>query len=363
MVHRSSGSSADDARHRRQPQQRWRWRRWHPPTARCPRRRARGRADRRTRAVRGSGGRAAARDPGLRVAAGTQSRRAGRCLCRPAAFERTPRCRQGDEGGSVRQRPGPSPLRAPAQILAALSHPGVVAVLDRGVTPDGSAFLVMDYVEGRPLDPCLAACQGAAAAGPVAPTAALRLFVKICVAVNAAHLRGIVHRDLKPSNILITPDGEPHIVDFGLAHPGFTPPRPCGDHLGHGHVYVAPPTLTGYFIGSLPWASPEQAAGIGSKIDTRSDVYSLGVILYQVLTGGHFPYEVTGNLRDVLDNIQNGRPTPPSRHTAVHKPMRRARVLRFRRPNSLPPAPGGGRPQVAGEASGRSIPDRGRICA
>jgi tetratricopeptide (TPR) repeat protein len=128
------------------------------------------------------------------------------------------------------------------------------------------------------------------------------LFVKICDAVNAAHLRGVIHRDLKPSNILIDDNGEPHILDFGVAK------TVTGETTSGAGREV---TTTGQFIGSLPWASPEQTEGVSAKIDMRTDVYSLGVILYQMLTG-RFPYPVSGNAHAVLENILRSEPTRPS---------------------------------------------------
>ena len=113
----------------------------------------------------------------------------------------------------------------------------------------------------------------------------------------------MIHRDLKPSNIRIDAAGEPHILDFGLAKVG------AADATDDSHPQMM--TITGQFVGSLPWASPEQAEGVPDKIDIRTDVYSLGVILYQMLTD-RFPYEVIGNIRDVLANIQNVAPAPPS---------------------------------------------------
>jgi WD40 repeat protein len=136
---------------------------------------------------------------------------------------------------------------------------------------------------------------------------ALRLFVKVCEAVQAAHVHGVVHRDLKPGNILIDAQGEPHILDFGLAKFESNAER-TGDRKSE----IGAVTVAGQFIGSLPWASPEQAEGQHERIDIRTDVYALGVLLYQLLTG-QFPYPVTGGMRAVLDNICTQQPQRPSR--------------------------------------------------
>ena len=196
------------------------------------------------------------------------------------------------------------------QILGQLQHPNIVGVHDSG-SVGNNFYFVMDYIPGQPLDVYMAGAaeketgtkgsKNQARVG-LSIESTLKLFAKICEAVNAAHLRGIIHRDLKPGNIRVDPSGEPHILDFGLAKVS------AFDPIGDGSPAM---TITGQFIGSLPWASPEQAEGQPSKIDVRTDVYSLGVILYQMLTG-KFPYEVIGNMRDVLDRILRAEPAKPS---------------------------------------------------
>ncbi len=180
------------------------------------------------------------------------------------------------------------------QILGALNHPHIVAVHDSG-TVSGNFFFVMDYIPGQPLDVCVAGEKRTIAE-------LLTLFIKICEAVNAAHLRGVIHRDLKPSNIRVDEQGEPHILDFGLAK--ITSSGAIIDLSG--------PTMTqtGQFVGSLPWAAPEQVEGTPDRIDLRTDVYALGVILYQMLTG-RFPYSVVGSMRDVMDSILRSQPVRP----------------------------------------------------
>ena len=184
-------------------------------------------------------------------------------------------------------------------ILAQLNHPNIVSIIDSGVAGEGGSFFyVMDYVAGDSLDTYMSREDRTL-------DVTLRLFARICDAVNAAHLKGIIHRDLKPSNIRVDQTGEPHILDFGLAKVAAQGEVSGEDPSGK----VQMMTMTGQFVGSLPWASPEQAEGRPEKIDVRTDVYSLGVILYQMLTGGKFPYEVIGTMRDVLDNILRAAPS------------------------------------------------------
>jgi WD40 repeat protein len=129
----------------------------------------------------------------------------------------------------------------------------------------------------------------------------LELVAKTCRAVAYAHQRGIIHRDLKPSNVMVDSQAEPHVLDFGLAKPAGTI---------HGSDTLA--TQTGEFFGTLAYASPEQVSGKPDTIDTRTDTYAIGVILYELLTGRR-PYRVDGSMTETLESITEIAPKKPSR--------------------------------------------------
>ena len=209
-------------------------------------------------------------------------------------------------GGSYATRKEKVRMDREVRVLAALDHPNIVSVIDRGQTHDGSTYFVLEYVHGKTLAEFIDEYwdQHGPPQSPDDLKELLHLFVRIADAVNAAHLRGVVHRDLKPSNIIIDSYGEPHILDFGVALSAV----PLLDDKGDPLPSV---TWTGEFLGSVQWASPEQAEGDQTKVDVRSDVYSLGIILYEVLTGD-FPYDVFGTLPDVLKHIMQAKPRPPS---------------------------------------------------
>lgn len=177
------------------------------------------------------------------------------------------------------------------ELVAQLAHPHIISIFHAGRTTLGVNYYVMDFVSGRPLRAFVHE-----RALPI--DEALRLFVKICDAVQFAHQRGVIHRDLKPSNILVDEKGEPRVLDFGLAR----------SLLPDEQTTL---TLSDQVLGTLPYMSPEQARGHAARVDTRTDVYSLGVVLYEMLTGT-FPYPVTGTLFDVLKNISETPPAPPT---------------------------------------------------
>ena len=162
-------------------------------------------------------------------------------------------------------------FRNERQILADLEHPNVARLIDGGATADGRPYLVMEYVGGVPL---VQFCDERGL--PVGER--LRLFLKICDAVNYAHQNLVVHRDLKPSNILVTAGGEPKLLDFGVAK--LLNAGPAGEGLTE--------TLGGRVM-TPEYASPEQVRGL--PVTTASDIYSLGVVLYELLTGER-PYRL-----------------------------------------------------------------------
>ena len=178
------------------------------------------------------------------------------------------------------------------RILAALSHPNIAALLDGGATVDGLPYFAMEYVAGTPLNEyCEARRLGVAAR--------IGLFRTICGAIQYAHQSLVVHRDLKPGNILVTPEGVPMLLDFGLAKVL----EPGADAAPDG-------TATDLRIFTPAYASPEQVKG--EPITTASDVYSLGALLYVLLTGKR-PYRVTSGGADELARaVVEQEPTRPS---------------------------------------------------
>jgi eukaryotic-like serine/threonine-protein kinase len=166
-------------------------------------------------------------------------------------------------------------FRAERQILASLNHPNIARLIDAGETDDSQPYLVMEYVEGQPLDQY---CDERR----LDLRKRLKLFIDICAAVQYAHQNLIIHRDLKPANILVTADGTAKLLDFGIAK-----------LLNHGNSSntVSELTRMNERLLTPEYASPEQI--IGGAVTTASDVYSLGIVLYRLLTGLR-PYDLSG---------------------------------------------------------------------
>jgi len=181
------------------------------------------------------------------------------------------------------------------ELAVALRHPGIVRTFDRGTTADGRLYFVMEYVDGVPVD-------NESLRDSREETDLLSLFAAICEAVHHAHQHGIIHRDLKPNNILIDAKGQPHILDFGIAK--------LADEMDAEGPLASSVSRTGEFLGSLAWASPEQIDPPDEGLDSRTDVYSLGVILYQLLTD-RLPHRLSGNLRRTLNEIATAAPPRP----------------------------------------------------
>ncbi len=192
-------------------------------------------------------------------------------------------------------------------IAARLHHQNIVTIFDSGVMPDGGRFCVMEYIRGMPLSVYVREKK-------LNLVQTLELFEKVCDAVNFAHQRGVMHRDLKPSNILIDADGNVKVLDFGLA-------RMVAE------VDDIAVSTTGQVVGALPYLSPEQTRGNPDEIDIRTDVYSLGVVLYELLTGC-YPYAVDCDWPDLITRIRETPPTPPSSAWSVKSGVRSGRELR-----------------------------------
>ena len=183
-------------------------------------------------------------------------------------------------------------FRNERQILASFDHPNIARLFDGGTTKDGLPYFVMEYIEGVPIN------QYCSAHG-LSVVERLKLIREACAAVSYAHRHTVIHRDIKMSNILVTSEGTPKLLDFGIAK-----------ILQPGIESEALMTMTGVRPMTPEYASPEQVRG--EPVTTASDVYSLGVVLYELLTG-RSPYHFTSrSLSDVAREITNTEPPRPS---------------------------------------------------
>lgn len=191
-------------------------------------------------------------------------------------------------------------FRFEASVLGRLQHPGIAQIYEAGMaivrmdgaSPSEQPFFAMEYVHGKTLDAHTVKHK-------LGIRQRLELFTKICDAVQHAHQKGVIHRDLKPGNILVDQLGQPKILDFGVAR------------VTDVDVQVTTiQTNVGQLVGTIPYMSPEQVAGDPVDLDTRSDVYALGVICYELLTG-HLPHQLQNKpLPDAIRTITESDPTP-----------------------------------------------------
>lgn len=179
-------------------------------------------------------------------------------------------------------------VEAERQALALMDHPNIAKVLDAGATENGRPYFVMELIRGVRITRF---CDEA----ELNVEERLRLFGRVCTAIQHAHQKGVIHRDIKPSNVLVTEiDGTPvpKVIDFGIA-------KAIGQDLTEKTVF----TRFEQFLGTPAYTSPEQAGMSGVDIDTRSDIYSLGVLLYELLTGAP-PFDHQELLNDGFDSMR-----------------------------------------------------------
>jgi serine/threonine-protein kinase len=209
-------------------------------------------------------------------------------------------------------------FRSEAEAAAQLDHPGIVSVFDVGEC-DGHPFYSMQFVEGTTLAKQLAQ-------GPIPPREGAALLARVADAVQAAHDRGVLHRDLKPSNILIDSSGRPHVSDFGLAK------RLEADQSV---------THTGAILGTPCYMSPEQAAGSRGDVGPVSDVWSLGAILYQLLTGRP-PFQAASPMDTLLAVLETDPPAPRIVAPGVDRDLEMIALKSLQKPQELRYASAGG---------------------
>jgi len=199
-------------------------------------------------------------------------------------------------------------FRRESQALARLQHPGIAQIYDSSTADAGfgpQPFFAMEFIRGLPLKKYAEVHQ-------LNTRQKLLLMVKICEAVHHAHQRGLIHRDLKPGNILVDETGQPKILDFGVA-------RVKEADVQEGDSQPTMQTGLGQLVGTLAYMSPEQVLGDPLEVDTRSDVYALGVILYELLSG-RMPYEV--NHRPLTEAVHTIRDEEPVSLSSIDRDYR-----------------------------------------
>jgi len=182
-----------------------------------------------------------------------------------------------------------------SQALGRLRHPGIAQIYEAGTADAGfgvQPYFAMEFIHGSPLAEYVQTHR-------LRTREKLELVARICDAVHHAHQRGIIHRDLKPANLLVDEGGEPKVLDFGVAR------------LTDTDTHTTRGTEFGQIVGTLAYMSPEQVMADPLELDTRSDVYSLGVILYELLSG-RLPYQVSKQLPEAVRTIRETDPNPLS---------------------------------------------------
>jgi eukaryotic-like serine/threonine-protein kinase len=187
-------------------------------------------------------------------------------------------------------------FRSEARSAAALSHPNIVSIYDRGETEDGTYYIIMEYVAGGTLS------ERILREGPFPIHTAAAVTIQVAQALKEAHRRGIVHRDVKPQNILVTRSGDVKVADFGIARAASS----------------ATLTRTGIVLGSVHYMSPEQA--VGSPVDLRSDLYSLGVVLYEMLTSEP-PYDAENPISIAMKHVDGYLRPPQEVNSSISEGM------------------------------------------
>ncbi len=204
---------------------------------------------------------------------------------------------------------------AERRALAVMNHPGIAGVLQAGSTEEGEPYFAMELVRGLPLTEFCDTRR-------LAVRDRLLLFIGICEAVQHAHQKGVIHRDLKPSNILVTDEEghpQPKIIDFGIAKALGPQPE------------QAAKTLAGFAMGTVAYMSPEQASSTAIDVDTRADIYSLGVILYELLVGNLPVDPVEVGIYEFLARLASGDTMPPTPSVGLSTAIARSETIAQRR--------------------------------
>ncbi len=186
------------------------------------------------------------------------------------------------------------------ELVASMRHPGVVTLYESGVARDGEPFFAMELVAGERFDAYIRMSV-------LSTRQIIELFRSVVDAVAYAHRRGVIHRDLKPGNVLVDTDGNPRVLDFGLARPM----ENSAAGMLEGFGGAGGETVAGEFLGTFAYAAPEQLRGDPDLIDSRIDVYALGVMLYEALSGSK-PFSSAANVADLLLQRLEARPKRPS---------------------------------------------------